>query len=122
MRVLFFGSRTWTDQVAIARVMDELILEGDGSLVVIAGGAPGADRLAEAEARRRGLLPIIERADWNRHGKAAGHIRNQAMIEKHWPELARGFRMPGKSNGTDDMVRRLKAAGIPGVIKHGGPA
>jgi hypothetical protein len=35
------------------------------------------------------------------------------MIDEGKPTRAVGFRMPGISKGTDDMSRRLAAAGIP---------
>lgn len=136
MRALFFGSRSWSDLELVGQAMDELLLDGDGSLVVIHGGARGADLLAQEAARQRGLRPIVEPARWNVHDRegatsvpcrcpvdaktcrAAGVRRNQAMIDLHHPEVARGFRSDGDSPGTDDMVRRLKAAGVGGMMKR----
>lgn len=48
-------------------------------------------------------------ADWDTHGKAAGFIRNQQMLDKGKPDLVIAF--PG-GTGTADMVRRAKKAGI----------
>ena len=127
MRAVFFGSRSWIDPGAIDLAIERLLIEGDGSLVVVHGDARGADRMAGELAEARGLLPIAVPADWDRHGKAAGPRRNQAMIDEHLLPFrdegitARGFRMPGKSTGTDDMLARLKKAGIKGSIKHGVP-
>jgi hypothetical protein len=52
---------------------------------------------------------INEPADWKAHGRAAGPIRNQRMIDEHRPELV--VAAPG-GRGTADMVRRARAAGI----------
>lgn len=52
---------------------------------------------------------INEEADWQTHGKAAGPIRNGAMLAKHAPDGVVAF--PGH-NGTADCVRQAEAAGI----------
>jgi len=49
-------------------------------------------------------------ANWRTHGKAAGPIRNQQMLDEGRPHLVVAF--PG-GTGTADMVRRAKAAGVP---------
>lgn len=48
-------------------------------------------------------------ANWKSHGKGAGPIRNQKMIDEGKPDLVLAF--PG-GRGTADMVRRAKAAGV----------
>lgn len=84
-----------------------------GVTVVIQGGARGADTLAQLAARRIGLPCITYEADWDRHGKAAGPIRNQQMLETSAPELVLAF-IPesGITKGTRDMVTRARAAGV----------
>lgn len=93
--------------------------EEHGPLTVIEGGDKsnprGADRLARDWVVRRrcmatGDLGISEPADWPRWGGAAGPIRNQAMLDKHAPQIVLAF--PGGA-GTADMVDRAKRAGIP---------
>lgn len=81
-----------------------------GALTIIEGGATGADTLAREwwKARHVGEL-ITVRADWKKHGKAAGPIRNQHMVDHYKPELVVAF--PG-GRGTADMVRRAKAADV----------
>jgi hypothetical protein len=49
-------------------------------------------------------------ANWKKHGRAAGPMRNQQMLDEGKPDLVIAF--PGGS-GTADMVRRAKAAGVP---------
>jgi hypothetical protein len=51
---------------------------------------------------------MIFDADWTKHGKAAGPIRNQEMIDE--ADALAAF--PG-GRGTADCVRRAKAKGIP---------
>lgn len=107
--VLICGSRTWTDRKAVERVIFDL----DRDTIVVHGAARGADTLADAAALMWGLLRRPYPADWQAHGKAAGPRRNQRMLAEN--DIARviAFRMPGESRGTDDMIRRAKAAGIP---------
>jgi hypothetical protein len=35
------------------------------------------------------------------------------MLDEGRPDRVIAFRMPGVSRGTDDMIRRARAAGIP---------
>lgn len=107
-RVVVYGSRTWRDPAPIRAYIDSL----PPTAVVITGGAWGADRIAHLAAQARGLATEVYPADWDRHGRRAGPLRNQQMLDSGVTE-ARGFRMPGLSNGTDDMTLRLVAAGVP---------
>jgi len=111
MRVLVTGGRNFYDQNTVFQALDALE-EKHGELVVIQGGASGADLIARNWCfRHKSRVRMInEPADWKAHGKAAGPIRNQVMIDDHQPNLVLAF--PG-GRGTEDMVRRAVAAGIP---------
>jgi hypothetical protein len=77
---------------------------------LINGGARGADQGAVDWARANGVRVAVFNADWAKHGKAAGPIRNQRMIDEGKPDVVIAF--PG-GRGTADMVFRAEAAGIP---------
>lgn len=77
---------------------------------LIHGGARGADEGAAKWGWSEGLRVLEFKADWKKHGKAAGPIRNQKMIDEGRPDAVIAF--PG-GRGTADMVRRAEAAGIP---------
>jgi hypothetical protein len=111
--VLLYGSRGWRWRPPIAAVVAEL---PEGT-VVLAGGAPGADRMAALEAQHRGLHVATMPALWKRYGRRAGPLRNRAMASL---PLARayGFRAPGASPGTDDMTEVLRARGVPTELYH----
>jgi hypothetical protein len=49
-------------------------------------------------------------AQWKKHGRAAGPIRNQRMLDEGKPDLVVAF--PG-GRGTADMIRRAERAGVP---------
>jgi hypothetical protein len=91
----------------------------DEELVIVHGAARGADSIADQMARELGVRTIPIPAQWKVHGKAAGPIRNQQMLDEH-PDIAitYAFRLEGRSNGTDDMISRSKDAGIPTYITY----
>lgn len=110
MRVLVCGGRDYGDITAVSSSLDALA-KMHGALTIIEGGATGADAIARTwwKHHHKGELFTV-RADWKRHGKAAGPIRNQMMLDRHKPDLVLAF--PG-GRGTADMVRRARAAGVP---------
>lgn len=79
------------------------------NVMIINGGAHGADK-ASTDWAVCAYVPFNEYpADWKKHGKAAGPIRNQQMIDIGKPNVVIAF--PGGS-GTADMVNRAKKANI----------
>ena len=104
-----FADREWMDRVLrfIDRHHARLLPGPIGK--IICGGAPGADTLAAEWAEGCGLPCRVFPAVWLNHGKAAGPIRNQRMLDDGKPDLVVAF--PG-GRGTADMVRRAQAAGI----------
>lgn len=91
-------------RTALDKVKEKLELE-----VLIEGGAKGADELAGKWADENTVEHLTFLADWNKHGKAAGFIRNQQMLDEGKPTLVVAF--PG-GEGTKDMIKRAKKAGI----------
>lgn len=82
MKIIVAGGRNYSGTETGASERSSIIkaLLGRASEVV-SGGAPGADALGEAYAQEFGLPVRRFPADWNRHGKAAGPIRNRKMAE-----------------------------------------
>jgi hypothetical protein len=108
-RLLVCGGRYFRDQAREDAILDRIHAE-IGISVVIQDGASGADRFSRIWAEKRGVPFIEECANWDAHGRGAGPKRNQKMLDVHKPDL--GLAMPG-GTGTADMVRRLRAAGVP---------
>lgn len=71
---------------------------------LICGMAKGADEAGYRWAKERGVWIDEYRANWNRHGKAAGPIRNEVMAKEC--DIAVGF-WDGQSSGTANMAARL---------------
>jgi hypothetical protein len=112
-RVLFCGSRTWNKVEVIAKVVERL---PEGS-VVIQGDAQGADTIARACAEERGLEVLSFPADWDKHGKSAGHIRNKEMLHRGEPNLVIAFVDTSvESPGTHNMIELAEAVGVQ-VVK-----
>lgn len=106
MRVLVCGGRDYSEDSHMEEILCDLPREG---LVIIHGGAKGADACAARWAKCYGVPSHEFPANWNEHGRAAGPIRNQTMIERGKPDLVIAFE---GGPGTADMVRRAKKAGI----------
>lgn len=107
-RVLVCGGRSWQYRAVVFAALDRLH-ETRRIKVLMQGGAEGADALAKEWARDR-CVPFMEfPADWRRHGKKAGPMRNQQMLEEGNPTLVAAF--PG-GRGTADMQRKARAFGV----------
>ena len=82
-------------------------------LEVVQGRARGVDLAAEAWARARGRKCTPFPADWNRHGKRAGILRNVEMAEYGDGLLA--F-WDWESRGTAHMIKTMKQQGKPTLV------
>ena len=112
MKLLVTGGRAFRDFRTLTADLDSLHKDTPIALL-IHGGAPGADSLAGLWAEVHNVPTAVYRAQWNLHGKAAGPIRNQQMLDVARPEAYLDF--PG-GRGTADMVHRLQEAGIPRAL------
>jgi hypothetical protein len=123
-RLLITGSRQWPDENAVWESIAMAIAENlpnGGTVTIVHGGCPtGADYFAHTWFS----LPIcdpgyqvveeVHPADWERYGKAAGPIRNQAMVDRG-ADLVLAAPLPGArslSKGTWDCVDRARVAGL----------
>lgn len=112
-RALFCGSRDFAIRGPIRRVIEALALQRKG-WEIVTGGASGADAIAAEYGHQYGLMVHVVPADWDKHGKAAGPIRNQRMLEELAPKVCYAFSSRRRATpGTADMCRRARAAGLP---------
>lgn len=84
------------------------------SVVIISGGASGADAIGERYAKERGYKIEKHPADWEKYGKSAGPIRNREMAESC--DMAICF-WNGESRGTKSMIEFVTKLGKPIRIK-----
>lgn len=107
MKVIVCGGRDY-DGPVFTSLCERFQKEERNRVFLLLGGARGTDSKAAHWAAACGVNYRVFRADWDTHGKAAGPIRNQQMIDAG-AELVIAF--PG-GRGTEDMVRRAEKAGI----------
>jgi predicted Rossmann-fold nucleotide-binding protein len=116
MRVLVCGGRRFgavpSDRIWLDEVLNEFHALSPIHLV-ITGGAPGADELAEYWAGAHQITVLTYPAQWALYGRRAGPVRNQRMLEEGRPDHVIAF--PGGA-GTADCVRRVQRAKIPLTI------
>jgi len=117
MRVAIVGSRRWQDRGAVEAAVAAL----PAGSVVVSGGCRGVDSWAVAAARRRGLAVAVHRPDLagvRCRGEAAAryHARNQRIVEDSDRMIA--FRVVSAEGGTEDVIRRARAAGIPVEVRE----
>lgn len=108
--VLVTGSRDWTDIDIIKKELEKL----EKNVILIHGGAKGADSIAGRLWKQMGGKVIECKADWDKYGKAAGPKRNEQMLTEFDISSALAFRN-GCSKGTSHMVELLKTSNIPYV-------
>ena len=116
-RVLITGSRDW---VSTGKIESALLAATAGipgsDIAVIHGGAKGADRIAGRLAYEWGMNVEVYPADWDKHGRAAGVIRNQQMVDLG-ADICLAFPL-GESRGTRHCMRIAEKAGIK-VVNYG---
>ena len=111
VKIGIVGSRNFSDYELLKVNIDHFVnrYETD-EFVIVSGGAKGADSLAEKYASERHFNIIIHRADWNKHGRAAGMIRNGLIVSDS--DVLVAF-WNGSSKGTKNTIDRAKKKGIP---------
>jgi hypothetical protein len=78
------GSRDWTELSVIRMALAAFYPGRTGDWLaptIVHGDARGADRMASEIAKRMGYGVEAHPADWERHGKRAGPIRNREMLD-----------------------------------------
>ncbi len=65
------------------RIAAELLARSGGRLVhlLLHGGARGADAAIGRAAHQLGWSSLVIPAEWQRHGRSAGPIRNRELLE-----------------------------------------
>lgn len=109
MKVIVAGSRSINNSVLV-----DGILTGASTIFtineVVTGGARGVDRIAERWAYDNRIPCKVFYADWDKHGRAAGIIRNTEMVDYADALIAI---WNSSSRGTADIIGRAKSAGLP---------
>ena len=106
-RVIIAGGRESQDYALLKEKCEYYLqnkLQTD-TVVIVSGHASGADSLGERFAQEHGLQIELHPADWAKHGRAAGPIRNKEMAESADALIA--F-WDGQSRGTKNMIDQAR--------------
>lgn len=109
MKIIVCGSRNWTSFDKIRKVLKKL----NKNTIIVEGACRGADYIAGIIAKNLGLNVIEVPAEWEKYGKAAGHIRNKKMLGMGVSKIIAFHEDIAKSKGTLNMVNQAIKAGIP---------
>ena len=110
MRILVTISRDWDDYEAI---IDELHAACQGvsfHKVTVVHGASQMDWFIAGVAYAYGMDTEPHDADWDRHGKGAGMVRNTAMAASG-ADICLAF-IKNRSSGATDCAGKAERAGI----------
>jgi hypothetical protein len=107
VKVAIVGSRNYPHPESVIRFVEQLAAKYPDAIVV-SGGARGVDSIAEEAAERSGLSTLIFPADWARHGRRAGYLRNEDIIAA--ADIVVGF-WDGESRGTQHSLDLAIRAG-----------
>lgn len=117
-RVIIAGCRDFQDYGFLKEKCEHYLqnkLRSD-NVIIVSGHASGADSLGERFAREHGLQVELHLADWERHGRAAGPIRNREMADRADALIA--F-WNGQSRGTKSMIDQAREKELKiAIIKY----
>lgn len=109
-RILVTGSRTFT-AAATLRATPAAWRQIHPDAVLVHGACRGADLIAAAIWLGWRLPVEPHPADWTRHGRAAGPLRNRAMVDLG-ADVCLAF-IRDRSRGAEHTAALAVAAGIP---------
>lgn len=110
MKVVVTGGRDKNDYNSHRMVRAVLDTLSHTTEVHVGDCSTGIDKIATDYCERNDMLGAIHQADWDRHGKAAGPIRNREMLEDAGKD-AIVIAFPG-GRGTENCVKQAKELGM----------
>lgn len=110
MNIVIAGSRTFSDYSLLCRTLDEQLWP---ETRILSGTAAGADQLGERYASEHGMEVLRFPADWKKHGRAAGPIRNEQMLANADGAI---FFWDGRSRGTAHAIGVSQRLELPYLI------
>lgn len=110
IRLVIAGSRTFTDYPLLCNKLERITSSIGLPNLVISGTARGGDQMGERWAAEHGIPVKRMPADWNKFGKRAGFLRNEAMAAVATHVVS--FIVSG-SKGAAMMAAIAKKAGLP---------
>ena len=112
MKVIIAGGREINDYELVLKAV---LNAGFDITAVVSGAARGVDTLGERFAEEAGLQLFKFPADWDKHGRAAGPIRNQVMGDFADALIAI---WDGQSRGTKHMIDYATKKGLKVYVER----
>jgi len=110
MNLIVAGGRDFNDYERLSAVLFAFADKyPNRAITIVSGMARGADKLAWEFCRRENVSCIEMPADWDRYGKRAGYLRNEAMANISHAVIA--F-WDGQSRGTKHMIDYALTKGL----------
>ena len=109
MIVGIVGSRRRNEQSDKDLIEKELvkILDETKDVIICSGGCPKCgDKFAEQLALKYRLTKKIYSADWNKHGRIAGFLRNSTIAETS--DILIATPSKDRTGGTEDTIKKFK--------------
>ena len=114
MNLAIVGSRNFTNYNLFLKLLNEKLdfikLNICDVRLIVSGGAPGVDSMAERFAKDNDIDLKVFKADWNKYGKSAGPIRNSEIVDTCTVMIA--F-VALDSVGTYDSINKARTKKIP---------
>ena len=111
MRILVAGSRNFTDKTLMGLEMSRWVNQED--VTIVTGGALGADSIAGEWAKALGYKSEVHAAEWKKHHKAAGIIRNRAMVDSGVDRVLIFYGPLGETAGSKYTEEYARGKGVP---------
>ena len=106
--IAIVGSRNFNNQKYFNLALESIQNQIKNVTHFVSGGAKGADLMGQKWAEQKGLEIKIFYPDWNKHGRAAGVIRNTDIVKNSDIIIA----FPSKQGrGTQDSIRKATKLG-----------
>jgi hypothetical protein len=117
-RVVFSGSRNFTDQGLVERVL--CTLDPKTTLIVHGACRTGLDAIVDTLAKAAYFRVKAVPANWIRHRAQAGPMRNRKMLDDWEPSCVYVFYTDpdNKSSGTNHCAIEALKRGIPVIQAH----
>ncbi len=111
-RVVIAGCRDYDNYEQAKAYIDSCLsnVRKENQIIIVSGGARGADALGERYAKENGFQVEKYPADWETYGKSAGPRRNEQMAQAS--DYVICF-WDGKSRGTKSMIEFAKKHNKP---------
>ena len=114
LKLIVAGGRDFNDFLLLEKTLIHLSdsTYADQAISIVSGMAPGADKLGYSFAVKHNVVCYPFPANWTKHGKRAGFLRNEEMAQFADALLA----FTSGSKGTEHMIETMERLKKPVFI------